>query len=55
MTIVQGGEENLSLAVVDEFYIFDLMELRVDIDFKFFLFFWNCILLITKVKLFQET
>ena len=50
---VQGGKKSLPVAVVDKFYIFD-----PDLEFqgqKIFFFFLDCILLVTKIKLFQET
>ena len=60
---VQGGKKSLSVAVVDEFCILDLMEVHVEnllqnwlLNFKIFALFskiLHCILLMT--KLFQRT
>ena len=47
---IQGGKKSLSVAITDEFYIFDLMNFKVKkISFS------HCILFIMKVKLFQAT
>ena len=59
---VQSGKRSLSVAIVDEFYAFDFMtdkstkksagKLTLILNFKIN-FFLHCILLVTKVKLFQ--
>ena len=51
----------LILAIRDEFYTFDLIEIHVEpvakltltLNFKIFFLFLHCILLVAKVKLFQ--
>ena len=44
--------KSLTVTIIDEFYTFDLMEIRIIL---FFFFFLHCVLLITKIKLFQGT
>ena len=58
---IQGGKK--SLAIIDEFYTFDLIEIhvknrKIELDFKFQgqkFSSLHCILLITKVKLFHRS
>ena len=56
---VQGGKESLSVAVIDESYTFDLMEIHVkNLDLEFqgqnIFFFLHCILFVAKVKVFSR-
>ena len=60
-TYVQGGKKSLSVAIIDEFYTIDLMEIHVknlpqNLNLKVTTFFFrHCTPFITKVKLFQAT